>query len=264
MLLLLIVIVCLIAIPLAREFLVGIIGLLVIIGIVCVVGPLIIGFLPLILGILIPLGVVAYFHEKKKHQAKIEWLKNRGIEKVPNFMGDHEFWKDMENYNWVLLTEDGYVISASFHKMIVKQIDQIGFLTKNSFQNLCKKFAAAFEIMYLQPLLAYLIMQHQIFVLSVPDGEIYISLGVANRGRDLFALEGAATMTELADQCEVFMASNGYSGYGYVLAKSTIDQLLELDEVYKVDLPDQNEYLYVAKNQSANSKMVKKEISLDD
>lgn len=265
MLLLIILILCIIAFPALRDLLLGIVGIIIIIAAICILGPIVIGFLPIILGILIPLCVISYIYAKQKHHSRIKWLNARGIEQIPNTMGNLDAWKDAADMGFAILAEEGYVISPKFRNQVMKKAEHHGVFMCATFQQFCAQSANAFQSVYMRPFLSFLMKEEQVFPIALSNGEtIYISPSFVAQCRELFEKEGAATMAEFSQCCEELVAPHGFRQYSWGLAEFIISKMLSAEEIQSVDLPDQGECLYVAKKQRADSKMTKVEITLDD
>jgi len=203
--------------------------------------------------------------QKEKYYSQLKWLEQQGIKEVPNIYGNLDLWKLMSDLSFVKLLPSGYVMSNEFYLTVSKKIDQKGIVTLSVLSQFCQQSASEFKKNYLSPLITFLEDQSKLFYSRSYSGTIfYLASHVVDKCELLFFREGAATRNEFAETCKKVANLYGYPKENWTLSDFTIARLLSKKELEKVKLLDQNDYLYVVKRQRSYSKVIKKEINLDD
>lgn len=251
-----------------KEWILGLVGIAIIIFVGAKFFDALLSYWRIILiviGVLVAISILYLVCQKKKYRLQLNWLDQRGVEQVPNVQGDAKFWKTMEEMGFVKQLPSGHVISSSFYSSITKKIEQKGIFTQSVLRQLCRQSAHKFQDVYLTSLIAFLEEKSKLFPLYLQLGDVgYLSPNVVTECETLFAKEGAATRSEFAQVCSNVVDLYGYSGENRTLSDFIIDRLLSRQIIHEIELQERSDFLYVAKHQRSDSKMTKREISLDD
>lgn len=269
-LLILFIVICVI-VGIVRALLPVILGVIIIAVVAAVIisfGPmilsLILSLLPIllvILAVLFLLGCVITLVEKCRYRSQLKKLNQFGILKLESAPAD---WKKLNNLGWVEIIPSGYVISIKFYKDILKHIEPVSTLTLSQFEQYCLSCAKQFQLIFVAPVLDFLQRKEFIFKFQLNNGELcLLTRAIMNKFEDLFSREGAATKNEFIQICE-------HSGLLYQLPQNGqgfvpffLKYMIAHDKIQKVELSELGEYLYVSKNPCKDSKLIRREISLD-
>ena len=269
-LVILFIVICVI-IGIVRAILPVILGLIVVVGAIAVIiffGPIILSWilslLPIllaILAVLFLLGCVITLVEKCRYRSQLKKLNQFGILKLDSAPAD---WQKLNNLGWVEIIPSGYVVSIKFYKDVLKHIEPTPTLTLSQFEQYCLSCAKEFQLNFIAPLLDFLQRKEFIFKFQLNNGELcLLSRSIMSKFEDLFLKEGAATKDEFTQICEHsgLLYQLPQNGQGFVLF--FLKYMISHDKIQKVELSELDEYLYVSKNQSKDSKLIRREISLD-
>lgn len=218
-------------------------------------------FLPYILGGILVLSLGVYISNRIKYGAKIAELNRRGIEISSYFGTDAEA---LVRIGEAKATADGYIISSKFYRSMTGGISQAKILSQDEIRDYCLRYANKFQVLYLQPLLAYLYQQKACFPFpGENNAHSYLSQGFVRECTDLFEKEGAATRKDLIRVFENSPVTDALRQEGSGLATFILDYLVLSGQAEKIKLSNSGENLYVTKNLQSGSKLVRREISID-
>ena len=265
-----------------KEVILGILGLAIIIAAVVFLGPIILSALPvlwgglvslvpiilsalpvilLVLAALFILGCIGSFIEKQKYRSQLKWLEKRGIENISASQVD---WSKPAELGYVETTAAGYVISTAFCKRIINKIGRTGTLTQSAFGEYCTQSADQFQMQYIYPLLMFMQKKGMLFPFSTSSSETYyLSEPFVSDCKKLLLTEGAATKDEFTQLCRTSDVTRELHKESNALAIFILNLMLSQSEVEEIELSESGDQLYVAKNQTASSKMTRREVSLD-
>lgn len=260
-----------IVIGIIRALLPVIIGVIIVgvaIATIIYFGPVILSWIISVLPILLVLlaalfllGCVITLVEKQRHRSKLKKLDQLGIEKIDSAFAD---WQKMNDRGWVEITPSGYVISISFYKNMVKSIGTASLLTVDKFRQYCLSNAKDFRINLVVPLLEFLQNKGLIFPFQLNNGEFcLLTKSLMSRAEDLFSKEGAATENEFMQICEYsgLLSELPQNDQGFV--PFFLNYMLSCGKLQKIELNELSENLYVSNSRCKDSKLVRREISLD-
>ena len=257
------------------EFLLGIIGIGIILAAVIFFGPLIwsvvtrlfslvLDFLPLILALLVGLailGAVAEAKEKRKYLAQSKKINQLGIDKIENGI---EAWKNMANLNLVELAPDGYVVSTDFYKRVANSLGNIDVLSLSELGRYCTSCTSHFQVSYMPQFSDFLQKKSIIFKFRLTGGEAcFLTQTMMHKCEKIFLQEGAATKEELlvvfrhAGILRYFPKDEGR------ITEFFLTTMVLQEKAKRVELDDLGDTLYVSTEKRNNSKMVRREITLD-
>lgn len=247
-----------------KDIILGILGIGIIIAAVIFLGPLVLAWLPLLLVIfvaLVVLGGMITLLERWKYRSKLKELNKHGMDKITV---SSDAWQKPEELGLVEIIPAGYVVSVAFYKKVMNQIGRTSTLTRDGFERYCVKCAKQFQIVYIGPFLEFLQKKNLLLPFSLSDGETYyLSKPFVTDCKNLFLKEGAATEEEFTQVCADADIAHELRQENRRLAAYILKHMLSCGEIQKVELSDLGDSLYVAKNQSRDSKMTRREISLD-
>lgn len=232
--------------------------------------PLIIKLLPYIIAIFAICFVIHAISSssafvKKRANAYLKKLDSKGIDQ-PEITPKYE-----ESFKWI--KENGYAesflsdyfISIKFYEKVVHCLEQNQKMSQTEFQNCCIDFAPQFSVKYTDLFVKFL--QDKKLLLSFPlpnEGKYYyISASAVQKCEQMFEKEGAATADTFAEICEGLLNDPSLHKKCFPLAKLILENMHSRNMLHKVD-PKEGEVLYVSKNPREDSKMVRREISMDD
>ena len=257
------------------EFLLGIMGIGIILAVVVFLGPLIWGvvtklfylvldFLPLTLVLVVGLAVLGFIleaAEKRKYRVQSQRIDQLGIEKIE---GNTDLWKKMESLKLVELTAHGYAVSTAFYKKIVNSLENEYVLSQKGLEQHCVSCARQFQTSYLPHFSDFLQKKLVIFEFRSSSGEShFLSQAMMHRCENLFSYEGAATVGELLEAFRCAGILQYFPKDEKRITEFILSALLHQGKAQKIELDHLGEILYVSKQKRDDSKMVRREITVD-
>lgn len=238
-------------------------------AVVGVLGPLLLSALPLILPLILLAAIISFiwkriraWREKRKYLLQLRWLEKRGIAKTSdNTLTD---WSTAAELDYVEITPEGYVISTFFYDRVITRISQTGAFTRDAFGKCCVHCAREFQVAYVDLLLEFMQNKDLLFPLSASIGETYyLPKPFVEKCENLLLTEGAATRDEFTNICRNSAVTRELHQECSALAVFILNRMLSRGEIDKIELTELGDWLYVAKDQTMNSKMIRREIILD-
>lgn len=247
-----------------KDVVLGILGIAILIAAIVFLGPVILSALPVLLPVLAALfvlGCIISFVEKLKYGSQLRELHKIGMKKVS---GSMDVWEKPEQLGLVEITASGYVISSRFRKRVAEKVDHAKIVTIDTFHKCCLQAASSFQIDDTAPLLHHM-KDQGILVPLQEDGweKRYLSQQTTRECERLFELEGAATESEFSAICEAVPICSEFSVRPETLARAILSHAVSQGAAHKVELPDLDGELFVSNRDNENSKLVRREISLD-
>lgn len=246
-----------------KKFIPYLLALVVIIAAVVFLWSVVLPALPLILcvlTVLFVLGCIGLSIGKRQYRSQLEWLEERGIEKISVSQID---WSKPIKLGFVETIAAEYVISTPFYKKILNKISQTGALTRDTFEEYCVQNAKEFQLIYVDPFIEFLQKKDQLFpFFSSADETHYLSKPFVAKCENLFMAEGAATTDEFAQICGNSAVTNKLRQESRALAAAILNYMLSHGKVEEIELSELGDRLYVAKDQKKDSKMTRREIKL--
>ena len=247
-----------------KNLILGILGVAIIIAAVVFLGPIALGALPVILVILAALfllGCIMSIWTRLKYGPQLRKLDQSGIVKLTNSPED---WEEADRLGLVKVTGSGYVVSNRFCKNVTKKADRKRVVTMDTFGECCQRVAPAFQPNCAAPLLEYMVDQGILVPLRNYKGQPqYLSQGIVKKCERLLEAEGAATESEFSTICKSAHICFGFRVEPELIAAVVLKHLEGQGAVHKVRLTDLNEDLFVSNTVKSDSKMVRREISMD-
>lgn len=247
-----------------KDIILGILGIVIIIAAIAFLGPLVLAALPLILMVLVALfilGCIISFWTKLKYGSQLRGLDRIGIAKIS---GSSDDWKQPKDLGFVVITSSGYVISNRFRKCVTEKTDQRKIVTVDTFRECCLQVAPSFQPDNTAPLLRY--MESQNFLVPLQEyrqEKRYLSHGIVYNCARLLETEGAATKAEFSAICKASPVCSNIPVNPEIIASTILNYMVTQGDAHKVELSDLNENLFVSNKAKSNSKMVRREISMD-
>ena len=247
-----------------KDVILGILGIGIIVAAVIFLGPIVLSALPIIIVILIALfilGCIISLFQKLKYGSQIKELDQVGIKKLSEPI---DVWKTPKKLGLVEVTASGYVISSQFYKRIIKKFNQEAIVTDDTFQKHCLQVATSFQVDNATPLLNHMRSQGLLVLLQENGPENrYLSQQIVMDCERVFELEGAATESEFSAICKTMPICSKIPVKAEILAKTILNHVVAQGVSHKVELPDLGEELFVSDKSKDNSKLVRREISLN-
>ena len=247
-----------------KDVILGILGIGIIIAAIVFLGPIVLSVWPVIIAVLVALfilGCIISFFQKLKYGKQVKELDQIGMKKLSE---SSSAWEEPKKLGLVEMTASGYVISSRFYKRIIQELNKEMIVTADIFQKHCLRSAASFQTENTTPRLNHMRSQ-DVLVLLQENGirKRYLSQKAALDCEHVFELEGAATETEFSAICETMSICSKISVKPEILAKTILNYAVAKKVAHKVELPELGEELFVSDKSKSNSKLVRREISLD-
>ncbi len=253
------------------ELIIGIIVLVVIVLIGCAILPTVLkiglSVLPTVLPILfllLVIGGIYFYAMKSRSKAYLTWLKGVGIGSQTEAPGDEHIWKWARDNKYAIALERDLVLSGEFRDLVMGSINQGKIVTEKLIETYCLRSAPSFQANNITLFLDYLQKSGMVFPLCEHGEEtVYLSSALKDNCERMFEREGAATKDEFAAICGAASVDAAAKAAPQTIAETFLRHMLAHEVVHKVELPDLGEDLYVSNSTSPNSKLVRREVSID-
>lgn len=243
-----------------KDIILGLVALVVMIGLGLVLLPIAINLLPFVLIFWLPYRFIM----KWWSNTYLKWVEQVGIGAKNSAPGSPRIWKWCEKRKYTVELRSGYIVSNKFLDLVLQNIDRRKIVTRDVFQNCCLSAAPAFQTTYTTIFLDYL--ENNNFLISFCEygkETLYLSRQLKNDCERLFELEGAATEHEFSILCKTASENSGISVGSQSIARAVLNHMVSQETAHRVELSDLGEDLFVSNKSQGNSKLVRREISID-
>lgn len=195
------------------------------------------------------------------------WLERVGVGALADAPGSQRAHDRAAEHGYAESIGWEHVLSTKFRDKLLRRLEQRRVLTAEEFQKSCRSLAPKFRAEHTDILLDYLSDGSYLLELSA-DGP-YLSQQMVSDCEHLLDHEGAATEAEFAEICGKSEAASGLYEERRQLAKAILTNMVRSGKADRVAhnagvSGSDGGVLYVSKNQTADCRMTKREISLDD
>ncbi len=218
----------------------------------------------LILLVLLVIGAVYFCVMKSRSRTYLAWLKDVGIGPQSAAPGDERVWEWAQKHDYAKALEHGLVLSCEFCDLVKKSVDQGKIIAREQLQSYCLRWAPSFQVNHTALFLDHL--KKSGLLLPICEGgkeAVYLAPALKNDCKRRLELEGAATADEFAVICKSAASDAAAQAAPRAIAETLLSRMVKEGAARKVKLSDLGETLYVANRAVPNSKLVRREVSLD-